>query len=99
MKVKALKWTKLLAWIAAGSCAPIFVAVSVFAPAHTTQVLAVGSALASIAGGLGVLFPAPAQQVVRDAPTVTLAGTPTGSTTLSSSSNLLPVNEPEKANL
>jgi hypothetical protein len=95
MTIKSLKWAKLIAWIGSGACAPIYAAVSVLYPTHANAVLAIGAALVSVAGALGVLFPAPAQQVVANAPIVTLAGDKTGATTVTTDSTL-PIAAPQK---
>lgn len=87
MTFRTLKWAKFFAYISGGGLTALFV----LGGPHWT---AIGAAVIAVAGALGALFPSPAQAVVADAKTVTPGGTPTGATVLSTTSQLLPGNQP-----
>ncbi|HEX4014333.1 MAG TPA: hypothetical protein VHX17_10670 [Candidatus Cybelea sp.] len=78
----ALKWTKLIAYAAAGGLSGVF-----GFRKHEPATWAV--TLMSVAGALGVLWPQPSQAVVQDAKIVTPSGAPTGAINISSTSELI----------
>lgn len=89
MSIRQLKWAKLIAYVSGGGLMGAFA----LGGPHW---MAIGAAVVAVAGALGALFPSPAQAVVADAKTVTPTGVPTGATVISSTSTLLPGNDPEK---
>jgi hypothetical protein len=95
MNVKALKWTKLALYISGGGLSTVFAFLAIVDAKRSVMWIGAGAAVVGLAGAMGVLFPAPAQQVVTGAPMVTLAGTPTGATTVSTDSTL-PISAPQK---
>lgn len=98
MSFAALKWTKLALYLSGGGMSAVFALLALLNPSNAPKWLAAGGALIALGGALGALFPSPAQAVVADAKTVTPGGTPTGATVVSTSSGLLPGNEPAKGN-
>jgi hypothetical protein len=95
MSVKNLKWTKLALYISGGGLSTVFAFLAILNPKNSVVWIGAGAAVVGLAGAMGVLFPAPAQQVVANAPTVTLSGTPTGATTVSTDSTE-PISAPQK---
>ena len=84
-----LKIAKTLGYVSGGSLTALF---AVGGPKWT----AIGMALVSVAGLLGIWFPPPAQTIVPDAPIQTAAGVLTGATNLSdtnTSPRLMPLKE------
>jgi len=73
MNIKAIKWTKFVAYVAGGGLSAVFV----LGGPHWT---AIGMAVVAIAGAVGTLIPSPATAVVDNAVTTTPGGTPTGKT-------------------
>jgi hypothetical protein len=95
VNIKALKWTKLIAYISGGGMGGIFIFIALVWKTQSPVVLAAGGALIALAGALGVLFPAPAQQVVANAPIVTLSGDATGAKNVTTDSTE-PIIAPQK---
>jgi hypothetical protein len=95
VNIKTLKWAKLISYIAGGGMGGVFIFLALVWKTQSPLVLAAGGALIALAGALGVLFPAPAQQVVANAPIVTLAGDKTGATTVTTDSTE-PISAPQK---
>lgn len=95
MNIKTLKWTKLALYISGGGLSSVFALLAILDPKRSVAWIGAGAAVVGLAGALGVLFPAPAQQVVANAPIVTLAGDKTGAITVTTDSTE-PISAPQK---
>lgn len=86
---RALQWGKAIGYIAGGGLTVVFAA-------GGPRWAAIGVVIMGIAGFVNVLVPAPSKTTVPDPQVIGSSGVPTGATLISTSSDLLPGNQPAK---
>lgn len=88
MKIQAIKWGKLLAFIASGGLT------AGFAATGDPHLIAAGVILAALAGAATQLVPNPATSVAQDAPVVNQSGQTVGLNV--STTSTAPISAPQK---